>query len=128
MTPAAIAALPAEVKPHVRTLRAHYDAVTLAMKRAEPGHVTDAIAFAGRAWRRPLTPAERTNLRAFYTHARTTLKLDHDAAMRALIARILMSPAFLYRLESAPARHRNGAERLGNGQSYELLPLVVDPG
>lgn len=102
MTPAAIAALPAEVRPHVRKLRAHYDAVRLAMKRAEPGHVTDAIAFAGRAWRRPLTPVERTNLRAFYTNARTTLKLDHGAAVRALIARILMSPAFLYRLESAP--------------------------
>jgi mono/diheme cytochrome c family protein len=102
MTPAAIAALPAEVRPHVRKLRAHYDAIRLAMKRAEPGHVTDAIAFAGRAWRRPLTPVERTNLRAFYTSARTTLKLDHGAAVRALIARILMSPAFLYRLESAP--------------------------
>jgi hypothetical protein len=102
MTPAAIAALPAEVRPHVRKLRAHYDAVKLAMKRAEPGHVTDAIALAGRAWRRPLTQVERTSLRAFYTNARTTLKLDHAAAVRALIARILMSPAFLYRLENAP--------------------------
>jgi hypothetical protein len=103
MTPAAIAALPADIKPHVRTLRAHYDSVTSAMKRAEPGHVTDAIAFASRAWRRPLTPTERTSLRGFYTSSRTTLKLDHDAAIRALIARILMSPAFLYRLENAPA-------------------------
>ncbi len=80
MTPASIAALPPRSGPHVRKLRAHYDAVRLAMKRAEPGHVTDAIAFAGRAWRRPLTPVERTNLRAFYTNARTTLKLDHGAA------------------------------------------------
>ena len=29
-------------------------------------------------------------------------RLDHDAAVRALIARILMSPAFLYRVETAP--------------------------
>jgi hypothetical protein len=102
MTPARVAVLPAAARPHVRTLRAHYDAVTLALKRGEPGHVTDALSFASRAWRRPLTPAERTGLRAFYRTSRTTHGLDHDAAVRALVARVLMSPAFLYRVEAAP--------------------------
>jgi mono/diheme cytochrome c family protein len=102
MTPARIAALPVAVRPQVRSLRAHYDAVTLALTRGQPGHVTDAIAFASRAWRRPLSATEQASLRAFYRSSRTITRLDHDGAVRALIARILMSPAFLYRLEAAP--------------------------
>ena len=57
---AAIAALPAAVRPHVTSLRAHYDEVTKAQALAQPGHVTDALAFASRAWRRPLTAAEKS--------------------------------------------------------------------
>ncbi len=103
MTPARIASLPTLARPHVRTLRAHYDAVTAAMRRAEPGHLDDAIAFASRAWRRPVTPAEEARLREFYRTSRRERSLDHEAAVRALLARVLMSPAFLYRVEAAPA-------------------------
>ncbi|HEY8239297.1 MAG TPA: DUF1592 domain-containing protein, partial [Candidatus Limnocylindrales bacterium] len=102
MTEAAVATLPEAVRPHVRSLRAHYDAVSQALRRAEPGHVTNAIAFASRAWRRPLTATEETRLREFYRSLRSVHRLDHDAAVRALVARILMSPAFLYRIEATP--------------------------
>ena len=102
MTPARIASLPAAAQPQVRSLRVHHQAVMQAMRLAEPGHVADAVALASRAWRRPLTPVEQQSLRAFYRTARTTRGLDHDAALRALLARILMSPSFLYRLEAAP--------------------------
>ena len=61
-----IAALPAAVRPYVTSLRAHYDEVMKAQTLAQPGHVADALAFASRAWRRPLTAAEKTDLRAFY--------------------------------------------------------------
>ena len=125
-TPAQIAALPAAVRPHVTALRAHYDEVMQAQALAQPGHVTDALTFASRAWRRPLTAAEKASLRAFYQKSRTVQQLDHDAAIRALIARILVSPAFLYRVETVAARRRAAAERLGAGQPPELLPLVVD--
>ena len=101
MTPARVATLPDAVRPHVRALRAHYLAVTNALKLAEPGHVADALTFASRAWRRPLTPSERASLRAFYRTSRTSHRLDHAAAVRALVARVLMSPAFLYRVETA---------------------------
>ncbi len=104
---AAMAALPADVQPYVRDLRAHYDAVMAAETKAEPGHVDDALALASRAWRRPLTRDEQQNLRRFYDRARTDLSLDHEGAMRALVARILVSPAFLYRVETAGS----GAER-----------------
>jgi hypothetical protein len=103
MTPARIAALPEAMRGYVAPLRAHYDQVTRAFKAAEPGHLTDAIEFASHAWRRPLSNAEKANLRAFYQRSKTTGGLDHDGAIRALLARILMSPAFLYRLETVAA-------------------------
>ena len=98
---AQIAALPAEARPHFQALRTHYDAVMKAQASAEPGQVTDALAFASRAWRRPLTAAEQAGLRTFYQERRRRDRLDHEAALRALIARVLVSPAFLYRVETA---------------------------
>ena len=71
MNAARIAALPAAIRPHVISLRAHYDEVMKAQTLAQPGHVADALAFASRAWRRPLTVAEKAGLRAFYQRSRT---------------------------------------------------------
>ncbi len=101
MDAGAIAAWPEAARAHVSALRTHYDDVRRAHAAAEPGHVEDALAFASRAWRRPLTSAEQTTLRAFYRQARTAHALDHSGALRALLSRILVSPAFLYRLEPA---------------------------
>ncbi|MEO6567152.1 MAG: DUF1592 domain-containing protein, partial [Opitutaceae bacterium] len=73
-------------------------------KLAEPGHLDDALAFASRAWRRPLTKPEITRLKEFYQHSRTANGLDHDDAIRAVVARVLVSPQFLYRVEGVAAR------------------------
>jgi mono/diheme cytochrome c family protein len=102
MTPAAVAALPEAARPHVKKLRAHYDQITAKMLAGQGQHVDNVLALAGRAWRRPLTATEQAGLRGFYRTSRTVTKLSHEAATRALIARVLMSPAFLYRVESAP--------------------------
>ena len=102
LTAARIAELPAEARPHLTSLRAHYDAVQRAMASAQPRHVDDALAFASRAWRRPLSAPEKSALRDFYRKSRTANELDHEGAVRALLARILLSPAFLYRVEAAP--------------------------
>ncbi|HBY61878.1 MAG TPA: hypothetical protein DEH78_18825, partial [Solibacterales bacterium] len=49
-----------------------------------------------------LTAAEQARLRDFY--ARTlAVSNDHPQAVRALVARILVSPAFLYRFEPGAA-------------------------
>ncbi len=96
---AQIAALPAEARPHFQALRTHYDAVMKAQAAAQPGQVNDALEFASRAWRRPLTATEQAGLRTFYQERRGRDRLDHEAALRALLARVLVSPAFLYRLE-----------------------------
>jgi hypothetical protein len=124
----AIAALPADARPYVRALRAHYDEVTKAHLAAQPGHITDALAFASRAWRRPLTAAEQTSLRAFYQKSRTTHRLDHEAAVRALLARILVSPAFLYRVETVaggPEKPLTGWE-LASRMSFFLWSSIPD--
>jgi Protein of unknown function (DUF1592)/Protein of unknown function (DUF1588)/Protein of unknown function (DUF1595)/Protein of unknown function (DUF1585) len=108
---AQIGAQPAAARPYLTSLRAHYDEVAKTLAAAQPGHVNDALAFASRAWRRPLATAEKNGLRAFYQKARTVNRLDHDDAMRAVIARILVSPAFLYRVETvAPSGFRRKAE------------------
>jgi hypothetical protein len=99
---ARIAALPAAARPYLTSLRAHYEEVTRARTLAQGGHVNDVLTFASRAWRRPLTAADKANLRAFYHKWRTEHRLDHGDALRAVIARILVSPAFLYRIETVP--------------------------
>lgn len=128
MSPARIAALPANARGYVGDLRKHYDEVMRAQRLAQPGHIDDALAFAGRAWRRPLTTAEKTGLRAFYQKSRTANGLDHDAAVRALVSRILVSPAFLYRVETVargPERPLDNHE-LASRLSFFLWSSVPD--
>jgi len=71
-----VAKLPPEMRKYVAPLRAEYDRVTQAMKLAAPGQIDDALAFASRAWRRPLSVTEKAGLRAFYQRSRTELGLD----------------------------------------------------
>ncbi|MDX2149587.1 MAG: DUF1592 domain-containing protein [Bryobacteraceae bacterium] len=94
--------LPPAVRTYAAPLRQEWDRVQAAQKAAEPRHITDALAFAEAAWRRPLTQPEKQRLRAFYTQSLTATQ-DHPKALRALLARILVAPAFLYRFEPAPA-------------------------
>lgn len=102
MDKAAIAALPAEMQKYVPPLRAEYDAVLKAQAAARPGHVKDCLEFASRAWRRPLTEKEKLSLRTFYDKT-LTADPDHRKAIRALLARILVAPQFLYRVEEGAA-------------------------
>ena len=125
---AQIAALPAAARPHLTSLRAHYDEVMRAQTLAQPDHITDALEFASRAWRRPLTAAQKAGLRAFYRKSRTVNRLDHDEAIRALLARVLMSPAFLYRVETVargPEKPLNGWE-MASRLSFFLWSSIPD--
>ena len=69
---------------------------------AEPKHVDAVVRLAGDAWRRPLKDGEADQLRALYQDLRKQ-DLPHDLAVRRLIARVLVSSAFLYRGEKAAA-------------------------
>lgn len=126
---AEIEAMPEEPRKYVRALRAEYDAALAAQASAQTGHVEDCLRFAAKAWRRPLTESEANRLRAFYRREREVAKLDHVKAVRATIARILVSPAFLYRVEeptqSASAQPLNSWE-LASRLSYFLWSSVPD--
>jgi hypothetical protein len=91
-------AMPAEMRGYALPLRAEYDRARAAQAAARPKHLEDCLAFAARAWRRPLSERDRQSLRGFYDQAVTAEK-DHTKAIRAVLARILVSPAFLYRAE-----------------------------
>jgi Protein of unknown function (DUF1592)/Protein of unknown function (DUF1588)/Protein of unknown function (DUF1587)/Protein of unknown function (DUF1585)/Protein of unknown function (DUF1595) len=66
---------------------------------AEPAQIQAVIELADQAYRRPITVPERKSLRKLYDQLRVD-ELPHDAAVRMLLARVLISSAFLYRAES----------------------------
>ncbi len=128
MDATAIATWPAEARPHVSALRSHHDEVVRAHAAAEPGHLEDALAFASRAWRRPLTSAEQARLRAFHRQSRTEHALDHSGAIRALLTRILVAPAFIYRVEpmESPAERPLDDWELASRLSFFLWSSIPD--
>ena len=69
------------------------------LKAAESIHLDAILEFAADAWRRPLAPAEALRLRDTYSQLRAR-DLDHETAAKLLLARVLVAPAFLYRLEN----------------------------
>lgn len=126
--PGQVAALPEAMRDSVTALRKHYDDTMKALVAAQPGHVDDAVAFASRAWRRPVTNAEKARLKSFYLRSRAENGLDHESALRALLARILVSPSFLYRMEPVADRGEralNGWE-LASRLSFFLWASVPD--
>jgi hypothetical protein len=66
-------------------------------KAAEPSHLEALVTFAQRAYRRPLSAAEREELLAFYRALREQDQLSHEEALRDTIASVLLSPNFCYR-------------------------------
>ena len=129
ITPADIAALPVEPRKFIEAFKTEFDAVQNAQRAARPRHIDDAIAFAAKAWRRPLTAAEKDRLRAFYVKSTEIDKLDHGRAIEAVLARVLVSPAFLYRLEqpsqTAETKALTNAE-LASRLSYFLWSSIPD--
>jgi hypothetical protein len=66
---------------------------------AEPLHRETLLKFAARAYRRPLTAAEKDDALSFYQTLRDKTGLTHEEAIRDSIVRILMSPKFCYRVD-----------------------------
>ncbi len=65
---------------------------------SEPRHLAALLELAELAFRRPLSDAESTELRDLY-HRLRQQDLAHEQAIQLTLARVLVSPAFLYRLE-----------------------------
>jgi len=92
----------------------HFDRVNAALRgiererlEAEPRQLDALMTLAARAYRRPLSPAERADLLAFYRSLRDTKNLTHEEAMRDSIVSVLMSPYFCYRLDLADGARKS---------------------
>jgi hypothetical protein len=91
------------VEDHFAIIAAAIRHVEELRRAAEPRHIADLQAFAARAYRRPLTPAERDGVAAFYQSLRQREGLAQEDAVRDTIVRVLMSPHFCYRIDGPVA-------------------------
>ena len=64
----------------------------------QSAHVEAVLRFAGLAFRHELEPETADDLRQLYRNLRSE-DITHEDAIRLLLARVLVSPAFLYRTE-----------------------------
>src|SRR5580698_10453918 len=94
----------------VEAIRRHFDGLNATLRNlereraaSEPKQLEALVNFAAKAYRRPLTPAERRDLLAYYQRVRSQSQLSQEEAMRDVIASVLMEPDFLYRLDTADA-------------------------
>jgi hypothetical protein len=104
---------------------------------AEPKHLAALVDFAARAYRRPLQEKEKTDLLALYQKIRKK-GASHEEAFRGTLTRILVAPAFLFRIEKTPPGTKPGliddwelATRLSyflwsSGPDEELRRLAAD--
>jgi len=96
---------------------------------AEPSHLDALVTFAERAYRRPLTKAERDDLLAFYRLLRKQDDPGHEEALRDTLASVLVSPHFCYRLTRAePGKDVQPLSdyELANRLSYFLWSSMPD--
>ena len=94
----------------------------------QPRQLDAVLEFADRAYRRPLTGAETAELRGLYAKLRAE-ELPHEDAIRLTLARVLVAPAFLYRLERAAPRREAGPVsdgELASRLSYFLWSSAPD--
>jgi hypothetical protein len=91
---------PSAFEPLREPIRAKAAVFREEMKAAEPRHVDWLVGFAPRAWRRAVSAEEGEQIRGVYARLRAD-EVPHEEAVRLVLARILTSPAFLYRGEKA---------------------------
>lgn len=91
---------PSKFEPLRQPIQARAAAFRKLLTESEPRHVEAVVGLAGRAYRRPVTEAEKAQLRGFYRELRGQ-GMGHEESLRLLIARVLVAPAFLYRAENA---------------------------
>jgi hypothetical protein len=70
---------------------------------AEASHLEALLGFAARAYRHPLSKADRDELLEYYTSARIKDGVDHETAIREAVVSVLMSPDLSYRINFAQA-------------------------
>jgi hypothetical protein len=119
---------PSEFEPFRQPIMDGAAAFKEEMKQAEPTHLASVIDLAQQAFRRELTPGDEQQLRQLYEKLRSQ-GIEHESAIQLTLARVLVSPTFLYRLEKAPAGSAVAAvsdEELASRLSYFLWSSMPD--
>jgi hypothetical protein len=89
------------IKTYFAAMSADIRWVEATRLKAESSHLETLLKMAERAYRRPLTSAERDGLLAFYRTLRQKDELGHEEAIRDTFATVLLSPHFCYRFDLA---------------------------
>ncbi|QJW99296.1 DUF1592 domain-containing protein [Frigoriglobus tundricola] len=95
---------------------------------AIPKQLDALLEFAARAYRRPLQEKEKSELLALYKAVRAK-GAEHPEAFRGVLARVLVAPAFLFRIEGAPRGKEPGPVNdweLATRLSYFLWATAPD--
>jgi len=108
------------VRDYFETMNGNVRALEQARAAAEPRHLDALLAFAGRAYRRPLTKSEADDLLGFYRSLREQ-HLGHEDAIRDAVASVLMSPYFCYRVDLPSLAKNTG--RASASQTPDVEPL-----
>jgi hypothetical protein len=107
------------IRDHFERMNANVRALEQAKAAAEPSHLESLLAFAERAYRRPMTHAEKDDLIAFYRSLREQ-RLSHEDAIRDAVASVLMSPYFSYRIDLLPDARPSVQTEVRPLSDYEL--------
>jgi hypothetical protein len=81
--------------------RKHAEEFEAEEKAAIPAHLKALTQFAEKAYRRPIQEKERADLINLYHDVRRK-GAAHDEAFRGVLARVLLAPSFLFRIEQPP--------------------------
>jgi mono/diheme cytochrome c family protein len=120
------------VRDYFQQMNANVRAFEKATAAAEPSHLDTLLAFAARAYRRPMTKTEADDLLAFY-HSLREQRLSHEDAIRDAVVSVLMSPHFVYRVDPLTDDKASGGDvrplssyELANRLSYFLWSSMPD--
>jgi hypothetical protein len=97
------------IESFYRKIQADLRGVEDARRAAEPRQLEALQGFAARAYRRPLTSAEREDLLGFYRRLREREGLGHEEAFRDTLSSILLSPHFGYRVDLRAGKEISGS-------------------
>jgi hypothetical protein len=119
---------PSAFEPLRDPIRKAAESFRIELASAEPRHLESVIQFADNAFRGSFRPSHADGLRNLYTALRKQ-ELSHADAIQFLIARILISPEFLYRTEVPGPGEQPvdvNAVELANRLSYFLWASCPD--
>jgi hypothetical protein len=118
-----------EIERYFADIGAEIDTVERDRLAAEASHLEALVKFAERAYRRPLSAAERDEVLAFYRTLRRQDDPGHEEALRDTLVTVLMSPYFCYRIDlrgDGPAVRPLSDYALASRLSYFLWSSMPD--